>query len=46
LFEVGPSDPLALLGALLVLGAVALVATLLPARRAALVDPAIALRAE
>ena len=46
LFEVGPADPPALVAALLVLGAVALVATPLPARRAALVDPAIALRAE
>ncbi|HYS11140.1 MAG TPA: ABC transporter permease [Myxococcales bacterium] len=46
LFEVGPADPLALLAALLVLGAVALAATLVPARRAALVDPAVALREE
>jgi ABC-type lipoprotein release transport system permease subunit len=41
-----PTDPLALLAAVLVLGAVSLAATLLPARRAALVDPAVALRAE
>jgi putative ABC transport system permease protein len=46
LFGVGPADPLALLAALLVLGAVAALATLLPARRAARVDPAVALRAE
>ena len=46
LFGVGPLDPVALLAAVLVLGAVALVATLAPARRAALVDPAVALRAE
>jgi predicted permease len=46
LFGVGPADPLALLVAVLVLGAVALAATLVPARRAALVDPAVALRAE
>ncbi|MGZ6125956.1 MAG: ADOP family duplicated permease, partial [Myxococcales bacterium] len=46
LFGVGPADPVALLAALLVLGAVALAATLVPARRAALVDPAVALRAE
>ena len=46
LFGIGPADPLALLGAAAVLGAVALIATLLPARRAALVDPAVALRAE
>jgi predicted permease len=46
LFGVGPADPPALLAAILVLGAVALGATLVPARRAALVDPAVALRAE
>src|SRR6266852_4693833 len=46
LFGVGPTDPLALLAAVLVLGAVSLAATLVPARRAALVDPAVALRAE
>jgi len=46
LFGVGPADPPALLAAMLVLAAVALGATLMPARRAALVDPAVALRAE
>ena len=46
LFGVGPLDPLALLAAMLALAAVALVATLAPARRAALVDPAVALRTE
>jgi ABC-type antimicrobial peptide transport system permease subunit len=46
LFGVGPADPPALLAAMLVLAAVALGATLVPARRAALVDPAVALRAE
>jgi putative ABC transport system permease protein len=46
LFGVGPADPTALLGAVLVLGGISSVATLLPARRAALVDPAVALRAE
>jgi len=46
LFGVGPADPPALLAAVLVLGAISLAATLVPARRAALVDPAVALRAE
>jgi ABC-type antimicrobial peptide transport system permease subunit len=46
LFGIGPADPLALAGALFVLGGVAALATLLPARRAAHVDPAEALRAE
>jgi len=46
LFGVGPADPVALTAALVVLGTVALAATLLPARRAALVDPVVALRAE
>jgi predicted permease len=46
LFGVGGSDPLALGASALVLGAVALVATYLPARRASRVDPALALRAE
>jgi putative ABC transport system permease protein len=46
LFGVPPSDPLSLFSALLVLAAVALLATLWPARRAARVDPAVALRAE
>jgi putative ABC transport system permease protein len=46
LFGVAPSDPTALFASLLVLTAVAAAATLLPARRAARVDPAVALRAE
>jgi hypothetical protein len=46
LFGIGPADPLALLGAAAWLGAVSLVATLLPARRAALVEPVVAFRAE
>jgi ABC-type antimicrobial peptide transport system permease subunit len=46
LFGVGPADPVSLAAALVVLAAVALAATLLPARRAASVDPVVALRAE
>jgi predicted permease len=46
LFEVTPTDPLALGGAVLVLALTALAATALPARRAARVDPMVALRHE
>jgi ABC-type antimicrobial peptide transport system permease subunit len=46
LFGVGPGDPLALLGAVAMLAAVAVAATIVPARRAAAVDPVVALRAE
>jgi ABC-type antimicrobial peptide transport system permease subunit len=46
LFGIGPLDPVALGAAALVLALVCAVATLLPARRAARVDPAVALRAE
>jgi ABC-type antimicrobial peptide transport system permease subunit len=46
LFGVGPADPLSIGLAAFVLGASALLAALLPARRAARVDPLIALRAE
>jgi putative ABC transport system permease protein len=46
LFAVEPRDAATLVAAPLVLGAVALVACLLPARRATRVDPAIALRVE
>jgi putative ABC transport system permease protein len=46
LFEVRPSDPLTLLGVVSFLLAAAFVAVLVPARRAARVDPLIALRWE
>jgi len=46
LFEVRPHDPATLGGVSLVLVAVAMVASYVPARRAARIDPADALRAE
>lgn len=46
LFDVTPTDPVTLLGVALVLGATALSASLLPAWRAAAVDPLVALRSE
>jgi predicted permease len=46
LFNVAPNDPLTLAAVSLILAATSLVAASLPARRAARVDPAIALRAE
>ena len=46
LFEVSPGDPLALASAVLALAIVAAAAAWIPARRAARVDPAVALRAE
>ena len=46
LFEVGPTDPLALGGTVAVIGAFALLASWIPARRASRVNPAEALRAD
>jgi len=46
LFSVGPRDPATFAGVALLLGSVALLATLIPARKAVQVDPAVALRSE
>ncbi len=46
LYGIGPSDPVTLVAVVGILGTVAAVASYLPARRAARVDPVVALRAE
>ena len=45
-YDVGPNDPATFIGVAIVLGAVAVAAALVPARRAARVDPVIAIRNE
>jgi putative ABC transport system permease protein len=46
LFEVKPNDPLVYLSVVALLGAVALVVSYIPARRASKIDPLTAIRQE
>jgi ABC-type antimicrobial peptide transport system permease subunit len=46
LYGISPTDPVSFAGSALLLGTVALIASVLPARRAASVNPVEALRAE
>jgi ABC-type antimicrobial peptide transport system permease subunit len=46
LFGVGPNGPLSFIGALVAVALVVVAASLIPARRAASIDPMKALRAE
>ena len=46
LYQIRPTDPTAIAGALVLLATIAIVATLLPVRRALRIDPMEALRAE
>jgi putative ABC transport system permease protein len=46
LYGIGARDPLTILGGIIVLSAIAMVASYIPARRASRVDPLVALRAE
>jgi putative ABC transport system permease protein len=46
LFDLTPSDPITYTGVVVMLGAAAILASWIPARRAARVDPVVALRAE
>jgi putative ABC transport system permease protein len=46
LFDLAPGDPVTYLGVVVALGAAAIVASWIPARRASRVDPVVALRAE